>query len=123
MMIISLIGKLCSEWNWKITEKYCKILKIQKILKSGENNDDDITGRKAMQADGIGRANTQFDGQCNFLCSPLFPLAIITSNSITKMAQRKSSSLINLMSNGLMFINIMYSFCQIEKIFLSRRRV
>ena len=74
MMIISLIGKLCSEWNWKITEKYCKILKIQKILKSGENNDDDITGRKAMQADGIGRANTQFDGQCNFLCSP--PISI-----------------------------------------------
>ena len=76
------------------------------IVKEMANNDDDITGRKAMQAVGIGRANTQFDGQCNFLCSPLFPLAIITSDSITKLGQRKSSSLINLMSNG--FIDILH---------------
>ena len=44
------------------------------IAKETANNDDDIASQKAMQAVGIGRANTQFDGQCNFLCSP--PISI-----------------------------------------------
>ena len=102
--------KQCKLENNKDTvrERYSMIFDIMALLivKETANNDDDITGRKAMQAVGIGRANTQFDGQCNFLCSPLFPLAIITSNSITKMGQRKSSSLKNLMSNG--FLDLLY---------------
>ena len=34
-----------------------------------DDNDDNIGG-KAMQASGIGTANTQFDSQCNFPCNP-----------------------------------------------------
>ena len=101
--------KQCKLENNKDTvrERYSMIFDIMALLIVKETaNNDDITGRKAMQADGIGRANTQFDGQCNFLCSPLFPLAIITSNSITKMAQRKSSMLKNLMSNG--FLDLLH---------------
>ena len=38
-----------------------------------DDNDDNIGG-KAMQASGIGTANTQFDSQCNFPCNP--PISI-----------------------------------------------
>ena len=59
-----------------VTEIYSMIFDIMALLivKETANNDDDIASQKAMQAVGIGRANTQFDGQCNFLCSP--PISI-----------------------------------------------
>ena len=70
--------KQCKLDNNKDTvrERYSMIFDITALLivKETANNDDDITSRKAMQASGIGRANTQFDGQCNFLCSP--PISI-----------------------------------------------
>ena len=66
--------KQCKLENNKDTvrERYSMIFDIMALLivKETANNDDDIASQKAMQAVGIGRANTQFDGQCNFLCSP-----------------------------------------------------